>query len=658
MRRGRVVFIAALSLFAVTGGVIAGLINLYLGDLPQIRYLEEYRPSESTRIYDVKGRLISELYVEKRKPVPLKSISPFFIKAILSVEDERFYSHVGVDIKAILRALWADLRSKSFAQGASTITQQLTRNLFLAPDKSISRKIKEAILAVQIENHYTKDEILELYCNQIYLGSGVYGVEAAAQKYFGISAGELTLPQAAVIAALPKAPSHYDPTRNPDQAQKRKAVVLGRMLALKEISPEEYQAAREAPMEIIESASSELAPFFVEHVRRYLEEVYGYTMIYQNGLEVHTSLDIDLQKAAVEALRGGLDSLRRQSGEDKAEEEDKAPLQGALVAIDPHTGRILAMVGGYDFTSSQFNRAIQAQRQPGSAIKPLIYAAAIESGYTPASIIEDSPVQYTDPYTGDIWEPQNYDEEFHGDTTLVDALTYSRNVVTIKLLNRVGVRLAAGLMRRLGIESHIDPYLSLALGTSTVNLLELTSAYTVFPNGGILCRPIGIIEIKDGEGRVLEHNRSRYEKVLDPDVGFVVLDMMRNVVNHGTGVIARSIGHPLAAKTGTTNNYQDAWFIGYSPSLAAGVWIGYDDNRPMEKGSSGARMAGPIWVDFMKKAVLSSPGEDFHQSENVVLREIDAETGLLAGPGCPDKRLVAFIRGTEPKQICSHPGED
>jgi penicillin-binding protein 1A len=743
MKTGKKRLLAAfLVFFAVLAGVAAGLVQLYLNDLPQLRFLEEYRPSASTRILDARGRLAGELFEERRKPIRLGQVSPLLVKAVLAVEDERFFDHVGVDFKAIFRALWADLRAQSFAQGGSTITQQLTRGLFLENDKSVKRKVKEAILAVQIENRYTKEEILELYVNQIYLGSGVYGVEAAARRYFGKSAADLNLPEAALLAGLPKAPSAYDPTRFPDKARQRRGIVLSRMLALRAVTPDEHAAAMEAPLGVIPSAGGNLAPWFIEQVRQYLEERYGYETVYKRGLEVHTTLDLDLQSAAQECVRGGLESLDREGGwriRDKAADPgpvdenlsrgalspgvsfparivqasgnrlmvragkvegvvradakvfpfvssfagklregqtvlvkvageippagplpltiDQRPLlQGGLVAIDPRTGAVRAMVGGYDFAASKFNRAVQAHRQPGSAIKPLLYGAAVEAGWTPAGVLVDEPVKYWNTERKEYWEPKNYDDKFEGTVTLVESLTHSRNVPTIRLLEKLGVGPATGFIRRMGISSPMDPNLSLALGTSSVDLLEITSAYAVFANAGVRCSPMMVTRIVDAEGRTLETREPDYEKVLEPGVAYVTLDMMRSVINYGTGVFARDLGIPLAGKTGTTNDFQDAWFIGFSPTLAAGVWVGYDDNRTMGYAATGARMAGPIWKTFMGTASAGRPAEDFRPPDDVVFAEIDVKSGYLAGPNCPGGRPVAFLKGTEPRRECPRPG--
>ncbi len=642
--RRRFLLAFILGLLAVGAGTLIGLFQIYLGDLPQLRFLEEYRPSASTRLLDAHGRLIGELYVERRKPVRLSQISPVFLKALVAVEDERFFDHVGVDVAAILRAIWADIRSKSFAQGGSTITQQLTRTLFLDPDKSLRRKIREAVLAVQIENRYTKEEILELYCNQIYLGGGVYGVEAAAQKYFGVRARDLDLTQSALIAGLPKAPSSYDPLRFPARARQRRSVVLGRMLRAGVIGAEEMARADASELSLATGGvASSRAPYVVEHLRQQLEETYGTEAIYQRGLEVRTTLDLEVQAAAEKALASGLDELAVLYGKAKG-----SLLQGAVVALDARTGGILAMVGGADFSKSQFNRALQAQRQPGSGIKPLIFTCAIEAGYTAASVIDDSPVKYWDEARQDYWVPGNYDDEFRGETTLNQALTLSRNVVTVKLLGRLGVDTVVAFIRRMGIKSAMDKYLSLALGTSEVNLLELTGAYGVLANGGVHALPYLVTGVSDGAGKAIDRHDPAFTRVVSPETAYVVLDMMQSVVRHGTGTAAAGLPFPVAVKTGTTNDYQDAWFVGFSSSVVAGVWLGFDDNRSMGRGAAGGRYAGPIWADFMGRIAGARPGEEFPVPEGIEFEEVDP----WKGERCPGGRRMAFIRDTLPEARC------
>ncbi len=642
--RRRFLLALILGLLAVGAGTLIGLFQIYLGDLPQLRFLEEYRPSASTRLLDAHGRLIGELYVERRKPVRLSQISPVFLKALVAVEDERFFEHVGVDVTAILRAIWADIRSKSFAQGGSTITQQLTRTLFLDPDKSLRRKIREAVLAIQIENRYTKEEILELYCNQIYLGSGVYGVEAAAQKYFGIRARDLDVAQSALIAGLPKAPSSYDPLRFPERARQRRSVVLGRMVRAGVIGVDEMARAEASGLSLATGGvASNRAPYVVEHLRQQLEETYGSEAVYQRGLEVRTTLDLEVQAAAEKALASGLEQVARSYGKAKG-----ALLQGAVVALDARTGGILAMVGGADFSKSQFNRALQAQRQPGSGIKPLIFACAIEAGFTPASVIDDSPVKYWDEARQDYWVPGNYDDEFRGETTLNQALTLSRNVVTVKLLGRLGVDTVAAFIRRMGVKSPMYKSLSLALGASEVNLLELTGAYGVLANGGIHALPYFVASVSDSAGKVIDRRDPVFTKVVSPETAYVVLDMMQSVVRHGTGTVATRLPFPVAAKTGTTNDYQDAWFVGFSSAVVAGVWLGFDDNRSMGRGAAGGIYAGPIWTDFMGSIADARPGEEFPVPEGIEFEEVDP----WRGERCPGGRRMAFIRDTLPETRC------
>jgi penicillin-binding protein 1A len=642
--RRRFIIVLVLGVLAVGAGSLIGLLQIYLGDLPQLRFLEEYRPSASTRILDCRGTLIGELYVERRKPVRLSEISPVFLRALVAVEDERFFDHVGVDVAAILRAVWADIRSKSFAQGGSTITQQLTRTLFLDPDKSLKRKIREAILSIQIENRYTKEEILELYCNQIYLGSGVYGIEAAAQKYFGVRARDLDVAQSALIAGLPKAPSYYDPLRFPERAGQRRSVVLRRMFRAGVITAAQLKEAEAAGLELVGGGrTGSRAPYVVEHLRQQLEETYGTVAVYQQGMEVRTTLDLEVQAAAESALAAGLESIAASGGKRKGE-----PLQGAVVALDARTGGILAMVGGTDFSKSQFNRAIQAKRQPGSGIKPLIFTCAVDGGSTAATVIDDSPVKYWDEAKQEYWEPGNYDDEFRGETTLNQALTLSRNVVTVKLLGRLGVDAVAAFIRRMGVKSPMYKSLSLALGASEVNLLELTGAYGVLANGGIHALPYFVTSVSDNAGKVIDRREPVFTRVVSPGTAYVVLDMMRSVVQNGTGTAAAELPFPVAAKTGTTNDYQDAWFVGFSSAVVAGVWLGFDDNRTMGRGAAGGRLAGPIWADFISRIAGEYPGVDFPVPDDIEFEEIDP----WKGDRCPGGRRMAFVRGTVPESRC------
>ncbi|MFQ5874727.1 MAG: penicillin-binding protein 1A, partial [Dehalococcoidia bacterium] len=498
---------------------------------------------------------------------------------------------------------------------------------------------------------------------QIYMGSGAYGMEAAAQTYFGKSLSKIDLGEAALLAGLPKAPTRFSPLNNSDLSKKRMFHVLKRMVEEGYITMAEARKAVDTPIGLnpILGEKGEAA-YFIEYIRQYLEHKYGRHVLYQGGLKVYTSLDLEMQRAAYQALRKGLRKVDRQSGSRNGEWRGVRPqeprVEGALLAIDPRTGHIKAMVGGYDFSRSQFNRAVQAKRQPGSAFKPIIYLTAIASGLAPSDIVLDLPVVYDSGRPGEEWKPRNYTNEFYGPNTLRSALEHSRNVSTVRLLEKIGLPSVIEMARKVGISSFLYPNLSLALGASEVSLLELTSAYGVLANRGVRTEPMAIRVITDNSGKVLERWRPQFSQVIRPEVAYVATDMLKGVVERGTGRRARVLGRPAAAKTGTTNDAQDAWFIGYTPQLVAGVWVGYDQRRSLGSNATGGRVAAPIWVEFMQKVLAGKPSLDFLPPEGVIFREIDANTGLLAIPECKEVITEAFIQGTEPARYCSHDGED
>lgn len=724
---------------AIATGSYIGYLSVNLKELPEIRALEAYRPPTVTRIYSEDDRLVAQLFLEKRIIVPASSVPRHLKLAILSVEDAEFYDHPGIDFFGIARALFADIKAGQIIQGGSTITQQLTKLLFLKPERSIKRKLKEALLAFLIEMKYTKDEIFELYLNQIYLGGGAYGVEAAAQTYFSKSASQLSLAEAAMIAGLPRAPNYYSPFKNRHRALQRRNHVLNRMAELGFISQTEAQEAALQPLKFTSPPKENPAAYFVEYVRQYLEDRYGSERIYKGGLEVRTTVNIELQTIAQNALRKGLQEFDKRQGyrplgqaeglrEIKVSESSKAhqagdrvegrvvavdpkylrveldgqiadinlkamewarikdptrkfkvgdrvlvqiiakkqgasgyeaaldqepEVEGAILALDPNTGYIKAMAGGYDFARSQFNRAVQAKRQPGSAFKPFIYTAAILSGFTAADIIDDAPIVYSDPVTGRVWEPKNFDDKFQGLVTLRNALEHSRNAATISLLQKVGINKVIEVARKMGVESPLAQYLSLGLGSSDLALLEITSAYSTLANGGLRVSPMAIRYIEDENGQLLEKNTPKADVALSPQVAYVVTDMMKGVIKNGTGWRARELKKPMAGKTGTTNDYRDAWFIGFTPTLAAGVWVGFDDQRPLGSRETGARAASPIWVELMRGYFqLGGPAPDFLVPDGITFAEIDDEKGLIYAPNCAKVELVAFIKGTEPKLRC------
>lgn len=548
-----------------------------------------------------------------------------------------------------MRALWVDIRAGEIVEGASTITQQLTKRLFLNTGKTISRKLKEVALAIQIEKRYSKDEILALYLNQIYLGSGAYGVEAAAEIYFDKHAKDLTVGEAALLAGLPKAPSTYSPYRNLKAATERRNHVLRRMADEGHITASEVQEETSKPVTVASRARESAAPYFVEYVRQQVEEKYGTKTVHTGGLRIYTSLDMKLQRAAEESLAKGLAAVeaRHRKGH-----EGHPPLQGALLAVDPKTGSIKAMVGGRDFSESQYNRAIQALRQPGSVFKPIIYATAMENGFTPASILEDRPVTYR-AGAGKTWSPSNFTNRHEGSVTLRRAIEESINVISVRLLEQMGVNNVIERARALGIKSTLQPYLPLALGASDVTLSELTTVFSVFANQGVTVPPSAILRVENDRGVILDEIVPYPREVMKAEVTAVMVSMLQGVVENGTAKKAKELGRPLAGKTGTTSDYNDAWFLGFSPSLVAGVWVGYDDHRRIGNRETGGLAALPIWIDFMKTALEGTPVEEFPVTDKAVVVEMDRNSGLLASRGCGTPVRQAFIAGTEPVRSCS-----
>jgi penicillin-binding protein 1A len=649
-------FVTAFTLATfVFGGACAGLIVAYLNEIPLVSDLKDYKPSLSTRLFDVNGNLITQLYLEQRTLVPLDKIPANMQNAIIAIEDNHFYTHWGIDVSGILRAITMDLAHKGYVQGASTITQQLARNLFLTHERKLSRKIKEAILAVQIERAYTKKEILEMYLNQIYFGNGAYGVESAARTYFGKHAEELDLSECATLAGIPRSPNENNPVHDVVKATRRRDTVLAAMVREGFLSEAEGDATRSQPITVkrMEVAN---APYFVEYIRQQLEAQYGSNAIYKGGLSVYTTLDLHLQDLAQRAITEGL-----AKADAKAEayltyffrQGEKPSLQGAMVVMDPKTGAIRAMVGGKDFNKSEFNHAVQAKRQPGSAFKPFIYTAAIDNGFTAEDQILDAPVVFTGD-DGKVWKPFNFEGKFFGPTTLRTALAHSRNVVTVKLLNKIGINTAVDYAKKMGIKSDLNRTLSLALGTGEVNLLELTDAYATLADQGIRVDPMPILSVKDSSGRELESHQPQTQEAIPAASAYIVTSMMKDVINHGTGFTIRQAGFtlPAAGKTGTTNDFSDAWFVGFTPDLVAGVWIGYDDRRPIGKFLTGGVVAAPIWADFMLKATAGQPGRDFQVPANVHFVNVCADSGQLYTPRCRREVSEAFLQGTEPVKAC------
>ncbi len=651
----------AIVLLCVLAVSLLGLLVAFYQELPLLSELEGYKPSLASKIYDVNGELIAQLFVEQRNLVPVDKVPENLQRALLTVEDEKFYSHWGIDPLGIIRASLVNLVHARVEQGASTITQQLARNLFLTKERTISRKIKEVMLALKIEYRYTKKEILEMYLNQVYFGSGAYGVEAASRIYFGKHVEELSLPECALLAGLVRSPNKTSPFNSMEKAKARRDMILERMFKRKIITKEAASIAKASRIELHKTEVRN-APYFVERIRQLIEQTYGSNAIYKGGLSVYTTLDLHLQDKAQKAADKGLEEAETRiaremgiSAENIASDtnfKSNVPLQIAMICIEPKTGYVRAMIGGRDFKESEFNRATQALRQPGSAFKPFIYTAAIDNGFTPADVITDSPVVITDS-DGIEWKPENYEKKAFGPTTLRKALYTSRNVVTLKLLTKVGTSSAASYAQKMGIRSKIQKNLSLAFGTSEVNLQELVSAYCVFPNMGVRVEPVSILCVKDSTGKILEENRPKLQEVLKPETAYVMVSMMEDVINRGTARAIRDAGvnFPCAGKTGTTDNYSDVWFVGYTSNLVCGVWIGFDDHRSLGTVISSGNTPAPIWGDFMKQVYVAPP-DDFEKPANVVTLKIDADTGFLAGDKCKNIINENFVKGTEPTKVC------
>ncbi len=639
-------FILFLTLSAVLIGGAAGYLIYSVWDLPQVQALEEYHPSITSRVYSENNKLLAEFFLENRRPITLNDVPEMLLKALIATEDRRFYSHRGIDYRGVARAFVRNVRAGKIMEGGSTLTQQLAKVLFLTPERKYTRKLKEMALALKIEQSYTKNEILTMYLNQIYFGNGAYGIEAASQMYFGKPAKELTVAECALLAGLPRSPKYYSPFKAPDQAKFRRSYVLNRMVEAGVITSLQADEAKKTPLPLQAAFKpAGRAPYFIELVRQRVEERFGSSILYSGGLNITITINDELQSFAEEAVANGIGKIEKHSA------ANRAPLQAALLAIKPSTGRIRAMVGGRDFSKSQFNRAWQALRQPGSAFKPIIYATALERGFSPSELLDDSPL-IIKVDRKKTWSPENFTHTYQGPVTLRNALTQSLNVPTVRLLEKIGVDETIRYSRQLGIRSPLTPYLSLALGSSDVTLAELTSAYAVFANHGIRMGPVSIISISDSSGRVLYVNDAVPQQVMKPETAYLITNLLKGVVERGTGWKARELGRPVAGKTGTTNDYRDAWFIGYTPSLVAGVWVGYDDQKSIGPRETGSRVALPIWLEFMKKAVADRPSEDFPAPDSIIFKQIDPRTGLLSSERCKLSIREAYLPGTEPHRFC------
>jgi penicillin-binding protein 1A len=620
--------------------------------LPSVTALETFQPLQGSVIYDDNDEVVTELHVERRIFVPLAQIPKSLLDAVIATEDRRFYSHWGVDPIGIARALYQNYRLGRIAEGGSTITQQLTKLLFLTPDKSLERKMKEAVLAIELERRYSKDRILEMYLNQIYFGQGAYGVEAAAKTYFGKSVSQLSVKEAAMLAGLPRAPSAYSPFEHGDAAKARRNVVLARMVEFGSIKEEDSKRLAKSDLGLIPPERRRTtSQYFLEYVQQALEAKYGADMVFKGGLQVYTTLNPTMQWQAEQSVREGLRALESRGGAAASAKPDRP--EGALLAMEPQTGYIRAMVGGYDFFRSEFNRAVQARRQPGSAFKPFVYIAALEAGLTPATVVDDSPVSYPAGRRGQPWKPDNYDRKYRGPTTLQQGLEESVNIVTVKVQERIGISRTVQVARRLGITSPLTSDLTIALGTADLTLIELTAAYAAIANDGVAMRPTAIRYVTDSNGKLLEEHVPQGKEALSPETAFLITHMMRGVVERGTGQAAKALGRPVAGKTGTTNDYSNAWFVGFTPQLVTGVWVGYDRPRSLGRDETGSRVALPIWTGYMSKVLAGAPREEFPVPESIVILLVDEDPSRECVRPVP----MAFVRGTEPPVTCAGPGQ-
>jgi len=767
-------FVSTLFVLFLAGALgMAGLFLYFSLKLPRLNTLADYRPALPTIMYDSNGEEAARFFTENRELISIDQVPRNVINAVLAIEDANYYEHKGLDYMGIIRAFIKNVRAGRVVQGGSTITQQVAKSLLLSSERKYSRKIKEAILARRMDKRFSKDEILEIYFNQSYFGSGAYGIESAAQTYFSKHVWELDLSETALLAGLPKAPSTYDPIRNPDRAITRRNQVLTRMLEENQITPEERRDAAETRLGLNPKQRDEDNPaaYFREEIRRHLYEKYGEDALYRGGLKVYSTMDSSWQRVAQKAVRKGLEDLDKRQGyrgplefvsaenfldaierirvennlgdevsgtageipweaghiaralvvrvdkdgaqldlggangyipvkemkwardpdpkvefrEDTVERADEAlsvgslvlcsylgkeneegtalfaleqepRVEGGLVSMDAPTGRVLAMVGGYDFRTSEFNRATQARRQPGSAFKPIVYSGAMDSGFTPSSIVIDSPVIYNDPTEELKWKPANYEEKFYGATTLRTGLTRSRNVVTIKLVQKLGIQTVIQYARRFGLAEELPEDLSIALGSMGVTPIDLTSAYTVFANLGLRASPWFIVKVVDRDGNVLEQGGPELTRSLDEDTAYIMQNLLRGVVLSGTGWRAKAIGRPSGGKTGTTNDMIDAWYMGFTPRVVTGVWVGFDEDAPLGVHETGSRAAAPIWVKFMQDALEGRPALPFHPPPpGIEMVKVEPKSGLLAGPGIDKFIYEGYKIGTSPREYVKAP---
>jgi penicillin-binding protein 1B len=611
--------------------------------------------------------LITSIYdevMEDRVPIPLEVVPQHLIDAILVTEDRTFFTHEGISIRGILRAAIQNFRKGGVTAGGSTLTQQLVKNLYLTPERNWQRKVREILMSLILEMRYSKKEILEAYLNEIYLGQNgavqINGVERASEIYFAKHVRHLTVEEAATIAGMIRWPSRYSPLRNPEIAVERRNLVLRMMHEQKKISEPEYRRASATPLSKPKfQRSINSAPFFVDLVLKELRETYPETQLKTEGLRIFTTLDTIMQRSAEQALSSGVAALNKKYSHIRKAE---VPLEGVVLTIQPGTGYVKALVGGRSYGRSQFNRAFQARRQPGSLFKPFVYVAAMDpqnesTPLTASTLLDDTPI--TVQTASGAWRPQNYDNKFHGDVTVRRALAFSYNIPAVRAAIGAGVDNVIKLASRIGVESKLEPYPSISLGSFEVTPLEVAYAYSVFANGGVKAEPISILAVVTRDGKVLEHREVKMKRVAPAAICYVMNDILKDVLDYGTAAKVRTLGfkRQYAGKTGTTNNYKDAWFIGYSPRLLSLVWVGFDDGRSVRL--AGGEAAVPIWTSHMNRIAGLVPDSDFRRPDDVVEREVDAYTGGLASPYCPKIISEVYVSGTEPRAVCTvHSGGD
>jgi penicillin-binding protein 1A len=649
------------------------------GACPDPTQLDAFQPRQTSKLYAADGRFIAELGLERRTLIKLADIPKSVQQAFIITEDKRFYDHAGIDWTRVFGAFAADIVHRNFAQGFSTLTMQLARNIFseqISREKTLTRKLKEAKVARQIEARYPKEKILELYLNQIYLGNGAYGVETAAQHYFGKSVRDLNLAEAATLAALPKGPERYNPRKYPDRAIQRRNTIIGLMRREGVVNDADARLAQAYPLQLArKSESGELAPYFVEFVRRQLEQQFG-DKIYTDGLKVYTTLDIEMQQAAernlerqIKAIEGGKYGTfkhttmeeyvaRNANGENEANAVPNSPyLQGAVISMDPRNGAIRALIGGRDYDDSKFDRATQALRQPGSTFKPIVYADAIHNGRSASYILNDSALTVPQ-ISGQDWTPQNYDLKFMGNIPLREALYLSRNLAAIRLGMELGESSVIEMARKFGITTPIPPYPSIHIGSADVYPIEMVAAYSAFATLGVRAVPNAVLKVENAKGETLwEATPARFE-TLSREEAWLMVDMMKDVVRRGSaaGVWASGFHIPAAGKTGTTNDGTDVWFIGYTPDLVTGIWMGFDRPQKIQSNAQGGRLVAPAWTSYMSEIYQRRPAPpDWPRPDGLVVREVDRTNGMLRSPFCPDSDVVNefYIEGTEPVQQCS-----